>query len=280
MPTASSVAQLRLEKSTSNSFSIHWSAVIAGIFIASIAYMILGSLGVAVGATQLQHSFSLGDSTLKGTSEGLGAFLFTSILIALFIGAYASGRVSGFVATRVGYIQGAVISAAFFAIMLLQAGAAAGFIGAGLGGLKDVISASAQSLGSNAHLTETIEDSLSGIQLKSDAKTVASGLVSRLMNEDSKSAVIYIADQTGLSREEALAKYQTINQSVRDLANRIGQKTSEVARNIAWFSSALMFFGTLFAMFGGALGAQFSMRKPVDNLDRSALRSMEHEAYV
>jgi hypothetical protein len=264
---------LNLDKSEGGAFTVHWRAVFAGIFISMLAYLLLSSLGVAIGATEARRAIDMGQIPRNFVS-GLGTWMIVTILVSLFVGSYASGRVSGFIATRVGYIQGVVISALFFGLLVTQAGAAMGMFSSGLGAMKDIAAGSAQSLMSNSDLTETIEDNLGGMELRSDVKTVASGLFSRLARGDSDAAIAYLAAQTGLSRPQAQARFEIIQDKVLTAAADFGRQAASVARSIASFFCAAMILGTLSAMFGGALGAQFNIRKPVDKLDRSALRSL------
>ncbi len=84
--------------------------------------------------------------------------------------------------------------------------------------------------------------------LKSTPEVVATGVASRLLRRNEQSAVNYLAAQAGISSAEAAG----------------------------WIAFGILFLGSISAMLGGAFGAQLNMRKPVDSLDRKAMRKPSH----
>ena len=260
------------------SLTVHWRAVFAGIFIAMLVYFTLMSLGVAIGAGEVKDVLQGADAG-QGLGTGVGVWMLLTVLISLFVGSYASGRVSGIIATRVGYMQGAVVSALFFTLMVTQAGIALGLISSGLGSLKNAISGTASSLASNPQITSVVEDSLTDLKLRSNVEQVVPGLLTRFMRGDRESAINYLASQAGISREEAQSRYESLTARIRSTANVLGQRTADAARAMGGLAFGLMLFGTIFGMVGGGLGAQLNLRKPIDNLDRKAMR-MHQQAYT
>src|SRR5947199_275195 len=113
------IAALNLEESAHNPLSLHWSAIFAGVFVALLTYFALMSLGLAFGAAAVRDAVQ-NDETFNGVAIGAGVCTVASVLISLFVGSYASGRASGIIATRIGYTQGAVITALFFAVMVSE----------------------------------------------------------------------------------------------------------------------------------------------------------------
>jgi hypothetical protein len=255
--------------STTESFSVHWRAVFAGFFLSGLVYMILTSIGVAIGAGQAQEVLQ-SSGTAEAVARGLGIWMLASILVSLFVGCYAASRASGLIATRVGYIQGAVITSLFLSAMIIEGGA---LLSSSLGSIKNAVAGVSQNLMDSPAVTNAIEDALGDTELKSPPNVVVSGVISRMVNSDSQSVVDYLSAQTGMSEEEAAARYQDMKARVTTTANDLGQKAADLTRKTAWFASVLMLLGTVFGMFGGALGAQMNMRKPVDSLDRNALNS-------
>lgn len=273
-----SVNYLDVEEAARESLSVHWRAVFAGAFVSILVYMILMSLGLALGAGQVKDLIA-GEDSVRAFGTGAGLWLLFSVLISLFVGSYASGRVSGIIATRVGYTQGLVITALFMSLMLTQAGMALGALtsslSSGLGMIRESVSGATSQAASSPLLNSVVEDAVSDLQLKTNVQEVSTGVLNRLLRGDTNSAVHYLAAQSGISVEDAQARFNTISTQVRAKAVEIGNRAADSARNVGWAMFAVMMVGAIGSMLGGALGAQLNIRKPIDNLDRRALRTQK-----
>lgn len=274
--TDESVNYLDVEEAARESLSVHWRAVFAGVFISTLVYFTLMSLGLAIGAGEMKDIIA-GEDSVSGLGTGAGLWLLFSVLISLFMGSYASGRVSGIIATRVGYIQGGVVAALFFTLMVTQTGMAIGAVGSGLsstlGGVKNALGGIASQAADSPRLNGIVEDALGDLQLRSSVEQVSTGVLSRILRGDTNSAVNYLSNQAGISREEAQAKFDDVSGRVKAAAANLGQRAADSARTLGWAAFATMLFGTFAAMLGGAVGAQLNIRKPIDSLDRRALRT-------
>jgi hypothetical protein len=100
--------------------SVKWRAIFAGFFVSLMTYLILMSLGLAMGGGQLQTAIPTGDVSIPILGSGAGLWITAAVVVSLFIGSYASGRVSGLVTNRVGRTQGVVVSALFLGFLLSQ----------------------------------------------------------------------------------------------------------------------------------------------------------------
>jgi hypothetical protein len=267
-----------VEEVARESLSVHWRAVFAGVFVTLITYFLLMSLGLAFGAGQVHHALDSQDG-FQGVGAGAGLWLVMSVLVSLFAGSYASGRVSGIIATRVGYVQGAVVASIFFTLMLTQIGMAIGLVGAGLSGLQVAFGGVAGQALSSPRLMGIVEDSLGDLNLRAPIDNVASGLLTRALRGETESAVNYLALQSGISRAEAQDRFRSLNMQVRNAATDIAQRATEAARKLGWTAFAVILMGGIAAMLGGAIGAQMSLRKPMDRLDQMALKIQQSPAY-
>jgi hypothetical protein len=280
------VAPLSTEELPPDSLlNIHWSAVFAGLFVTFLTYFILMSLGLAVGASAFKNVLE-GDSSMRSVGSGASIWTLISVLVSLFMGSYISGRVSGWIATRIGYVQGAVITALFFTVMMSQAGIALGMLGKGITNLSGAALSGATQLGQNPRITTLIEDSLTDLEIGGGSSSggtkniegVASGLLSRLMRGDTDSAVNFLAAHAGMSRAEASSRIQELNEKFKSTLVDIGRKTSDTAAVVGWSAFITFLLGSIAAMLGGATGAQVNIRRPLDKADRGALR--QHPAYT
>lgn len=250
------------------SHSVQWRAVFAGAFISILTYLILMSLGIAVGGMGVLSVMD-GQTAPRAFGVSAGVWTLVSVLISLFVGSYASSRVSGMIATRVGYVQGGVVTALFFTFMMSQVGVALGLFSQGLSGA----SSGSRDIARDPVVLGLVEDSISDLNTRSAPETVAAGVSARLMRGDLNSATNYLAAQSGLSHEEALGRLQMLTLEFQTLMNDAGQRAASIARNVGWTAFGSMLLGTLCAMLGGALGAQLNLRRPVDRMDRRALKN-------
>ncbi|BCQ29066.1 hypothetical protein NK8_72560 (plasmid) [Caballeronia sp. NK8] len=69
---------------------ISWGAVIAGVILSLIAYLILTVLGTAIGASVLSPLTQPDPS--RGFAFGSGAYMIVMTVIAVFVGSYFAGR--------------------------------------------------------------------------------------------------------------------------------------------------------------------------------------------
>lgn len=265
-----STETLIMEDSRPGTLSVHWSAVFAGVFIAMLTYFILMSLGFAVGASSLK-SVVQGDGSMQGLGTGAGIWSLISVLISLFVGSYASGRVSGIIATRVGYTQGAVITAMFFTILLSGIGVSLGAIGAGLGSASRALMGAAGQAAANPAIHRIVEDAVGDLNIDRPELTTA-GIVARLVGGDQESAITLLSERAHIPREQAVAKIQSTRDQINNAMVIAGQKTADAAKILGWSAFITMLLGAISSLFGGAVGAQVNFRKPVDKLDRRLLR--------
>jgi hypothetical protein len=247
--------------------SISWRAIFAGFFISFMIYLVLTSLGLAIGGASLRGVVQ-GQGGGTGLSIGSGIWLVVSAFVSLFVGSYLSGRVSGLIPTRIGGVQGIVISALFFAFMISQVGALVGAVGSGLGSVIGTAGSAAANATNNPQVQSVIQDRLSDLNLKSPPDQVAQGLASRLIRGDTTGARNYLASQAGISRAQA---NQRIDQFKTDFQNKMKDVATATAKGVTiagWTLFGVFTLGMIFSIFGGAVGARRNLRAPVSEADR------------
>lgn len=263
--------RLDIEDANRETNSVHWRALFAGLAISLLLYLGMLSLGIAIGSDQLLHVLNGQDA--QGLGAGAVIWMVLTVILALFVGSYASGRVSGLIASRVGYIQGAVISALFFVAMASQIGAAIGFVGRSVSSISRGVGGAVSDLSSSSTVTLMIQDALQGTELKAPLEHVARGFVTRLISGDQEAAMNYLSQQTGVSRAEAEERFSTLSAQVRETAKAAADSSAQTARGLGWMVFTMILLGTISSMFGGGLGAQRTIRSPVDRMDESAVRT-------
>lgn len=271
------------ESASSNArsaFFIQWPAVFAGFFITMLVYFSVMSLGAALGANGIPNMVSGMDSVQK-VGAGAGLWLLISCILALALGSYAAARVSGIVATRVGYYQGGVITALFFTMMVLQIGIGLGVVSYGLSAIKsNVVGPAMQIASQQPQVIAIAEDLLGDLNLRAPTEKTIQGVVYRVLYSDQNSAINYLATQAGIPRDQAQARYEALKGQMSAVMDDMARGAATAMRSMGWLAFALMTLGTAAAMAGGGFGAQTNIRNPVDSLDRRAIRSSQQQAYT
>ncbi len=85
---------------------LSWGAVFGGTFVAAGIWILLYSLGLAIGLSRLDPE---NGRALRGAGIGTGIWSFIAPVLALFIGGLITARCSGFADRMSGAIHGAVM---------------------------------------------------------------------------------------------------------------------------------------------------------------------------
>jgi hypothetical protein len=245
---------------------ISWRSVLAGLLIAFFTMTGLIGLGMAFGGIGLDE-----ETSFQSAGIFSGIWFIASSLISLFIGSYYAARVSKFQTGRVGSAQGLVIASLFLGIFLFQmistigsAGQAASSV---IGSTASLAGRGVREAAQNPAVINNMgylaEDALGDLQLKSDPKTVASGLVSRLIQGNVDGARTYLVNQTGISQAEAQARISQLQSQVTQVIDKTKNAAATGLKSTGWALFLMVTMGALAAIGGGALGSRANFRKPL-----------------
>ncbi len=112
---------------------IRWGSVLAGLFLAIGAQVMLGLLGAAIGLTVVD---ARANDPLSSIATAAGAWMAMSSLVALFLGGYAAAKLGGSIRRSDGVLSGMLTWAASLVLTLMLVGtglsaALSGAIGVG-----------------------------------------------------------------------------------------------------------------------------------------------------
>lgn len=246
--------------------SMSWRSVVAGLVIALFSYVLLMSLGVAIGSVSLIDGLQT-DAGNAGIMAGL--WMIVAAALSLFVGSYLASRVSKYVAPMVGSAQSAVITALFFGVLLFQMAATLGAASRTVGSMMGGAAQGAMNLSSYPAVQGVVGEALGGLNLNSSPEVVAQGVATRLLRGDAESARDFLAAQAGMTPTEAQAR---IDQAQTDVRAALAQAGSEAARAMstaAWSLFAMMVVGLLAAVGGGVFGSRTNVRKPLSRSEVS-----------
>ncbi|MEW6055301.1 MAG: hypothetical protein AB1540_01695 [Bdellovibrionota bacterium] len=250
--------------------SINWRAIFAGTFVSLLVYSTLMALGVAIAGATLVGVINAEEGG-TALSIGSGVWLIVSALVSLFVGSYLAGRVGGLIHTRIGTVQGLVISSLFFAFLLSQVGAGIGGLGRGVGSTIGALGGAAGDLSKNPQVQDTIERSLGDLNLKSPPDQVIQGVATRLLRGDETGARDYLARQAGLSPTEAQQRIDTFKNDFQNTAKDVGATAARVVSVAGWTLFGSLLLGSLFAALGGGAGARRNLNRPLGQKDEEVI---------
>lgn len=245
---------------------ISWRSIVAGLLLAFFTMTGLIGLGLAFGGIGLDD-----DTSARGAGIFTGVWFVISALISIFIGSYFAARISKFRTGRIGSAQGLVIAALFVGFFLYQTMATIGMAGQAMGGMikgssgmiaRGVDKAADIPVINNA-VSNVAEDAIGDLNLKSDVRTVGTGVATRLVQGDTEGAKNYLSVQAGITPAEADARIAQMKTRVDKIIEDAKEGTAAALKSVGWSLFLLTLLGSLAAVAGGAMGSVANFRKPL-----------------
>lgn len=238
--------------------AIRWGAVFAGLVSGTASYLLLTLLGLAVGLSAVDPASA---EPMGRVPLATGIWTGVSLLIASFIGAYVTGRMSGLSRASDGMLHGFVswaVATLFYVFLATSA------VGAILGGafrvVGDVAQTGAQVAGGSQNILSMIAGGNTNVSpqtLRDIQQAIASG--------DRNRAVNLMVRNLGMTRDLAS---QTVDR-VTPLLTQQGQgnlrQTATRATAALTGASWSLFIGLALSLalglFGGVTGVRASARR-------------------
>jgi len=244
---------------------ISWRAIFAGALVAILVDMLLSALGIAVGGIGLERVVQHGGA--QGLSIGAGIWFIVSAIIALAFGSYVCARVSGLVPSRVGGIEGLVVSALLFLALLAGLGSGLGGLSRATGSILGSAGSGLYDLAQNEQVQSVIQGAIGELNLRADPGQVAQGVASRLLAGDDQGAANYLAAQAGIDPSEASGRLQQAKTDLENAAKSAGRSVARATQAAGWTLFLTILLGSAAGLVGGAMGARRNIRQPVSESD-------------
>ncbi|HEY5952217.1 MAG TPA: hypothetical protein VIV40_42255 [Kofleriaceae bacterium] len=290
---------------------MRWSAVFAGTALAIGLWILLQTLGMGIGLAAVDTDDA---GSLKGAGIGTGIWSIIAPLIAMFVGAYVVGRLSGTRDPKVGAMHGSVMWALATAIGLwmmlsivsaLASGAAriggtavdaTGSIVGGAASAGGYADNAASALGIdtndllapiNQRLQQQGKPTITARELNATIRAVAHRGI-RQGKLDREVLVEELARNTSLSRADAedianqfAARYEEAANRIRTRVDQLGQDAKHAALEAAdktgkaLFAGGIMMLLSLASAIGGGILGVRGQRDPRAPSSREPVRTVE-----
>lgn len=268
---------------------VSWGAIIAGTVLALTIQLMLGLLGLGIGLATVDPA-SGGTASVTTLLSASGIWTLLVVLIGVFAGAYAAGRMAGSPAKVDGLLHGVVTwaVATLFAVYLLTTGVSA-VIGSAFGALGSSITTLTQVAGETAPTSATVlpEDlrqraeallqqgaqqpeetagdaapetegaadpanqAAGEVDLDSAIDEIVASVQEDASPEERNSAITAISQQAGISRQEAERRLQEFQAQYGE----IRQQTVQAADQAAGYVSGTAFAAFVVLILGMITGA-------------------------
>lgn len=242
---------------------ICFKSVTGGLLVTLLTMTALTGLGMAIGGIGLDA-----DTSAQNAGIFTGAWFLVGSLLSLFVGSYYAARVSAFRAPKVGAANGILIAALFLGLFLYQSFSAVGALGraAGslVGGAATAVGVTATAAAQNPTIVSMVEDQFNGLELRSEASTVAMGVGNRLMNKNYEGAKNYLAYQANLTPVEADQRIAQMRAEAERLGDEAKEAASVALKSTGWSLFVLAVLSALASLGGGFLGSRLNVAHPMD----------------
>ena len=260
---------------------VSWGAILVGVVVALAVNLALQMLGLALGSMTINPTTET--NPFEGLATGAVIWIAASMLIALFCGGYAAGKMAGYQQDATGILHGLAVWGAVTLIswwmLSMMAGSimngVANVIGGGLSLAGQAVSEVAPEVQQAIDMrTSTLDNILlDSDELQPDATAIdraeVQASVLRILQGGEtldeatrQEAIATIAERTTLSEaeiEERMTRYQNLyQQTVNDVEQRIEETSGNVADAVAAAAGAAflaLVSGAFAAGAGGLVGS-------------------------
>ncbi|HKR84884.1 MAG TPA: hypothetical protein VJS37_11955 [Terriglobales bacterium] len=270
---------------------ISWGAIIGGVVAAVSILLLLNLLGIGIGASTIDPME--GDQPGKGMAIGAGIWFILSFLVALAIGGWTSGRLTGVPDRKDGMLHGFITWGVTTMILVWALTTAmGGLIGGATSLLGHTASLAGQSARSAAPAVSGLVQQATGItpqEIQRQAGDVASdpsfqSFVSGVLRDgqvnaqDRANLARVISQRRGISQADAEAQITQWQQQLAQTKQQVGQKAVQAEEKAAsgvsraaLVSFAALLLGAIAATFGGGSGSpKFTAQESTQRETRSA----------
>lgn len=227
---------------------ISWGAVFAGTIVAIMVSLVLGLLGIGIGAATINPMSE--QQPAQGLGMGAAIWWAITTLIAFFVGGYVAGRLAG-VARRIDAMLHGIVTwglATLFTLFLLGSA-----IGQLIGGTTSLLQGLAQS-----PATTRIQEPAGSQNWKESAKA----RLKEQLQKDGKTAAE--ADRAVEEWSQSLQRGEIpegAGAEVEQAAREAGSTVASGASKAAWGAFTVMILGALAGAFGGRIGISRDLRE-------------------
>jgi ABC-type transport system involved in multi-copper enzyme maturation permease subunit len=255
--------EVLIERTASDPFEgmkISWGGVFGGVLAGVGTLMLLSSLGLAIGISAVDPREA------DGSSVGTGAAIWTALtlLVALFVGGWASTRLSMLWERTTAMFEGALVWVLSLILILYLAASGVSLIASGVfsmaGQTAQAMGASVGNAMDDQGMAQgSVDEMLARLRDPGTASTLSSVL--GMPREEVTTALNETSSRVEAARSDPAQAAAAVRSGMSDLASRARQNLSQAAAEAkpeatttAWVAFAALVLSLLAAIAGAAAG--------------------------
>lgn len=249
---------------------VSWGGIFGGVLVAVGLLMLLTALGLAVGISAAQPGET--EASTLGTGAAIWAGL--SLLLALFVGAMVSTRISAITDGATGFFEGALVWVVSILLMVYFASSGIGMLAGGafklVGGATQAIGSAMQGGGgSGVDVSGGVDQVIARLQDPATAQQIASA--TGMQQNEVQATLSETAQRVESSRDNPAAAAAAAKQGMAQLMEKakssgaLEQKAEEVkpaATKAAWITFGALVLSLLAAVVGAMAGRRRLPTRP------------------
>ncbi len=235
---------------------ISWGGIFGGVLAGIGTLMLLSSLGIAIGISAVDPR----DPSASAIGTGAAIWTSLSLLIALFVGGWASTRLSMMWERTTALYEGMLVWVISMMLILYLTASGIGLVASGafglLGHATQAVGASVDETGLSAG---SVDEIVARLRNPQTASTVASAL--NLPREDVSKTLNDVSARVEAARDNPQQAAAEVRSGVSELASRAKQSLAQTAANAqpeasatAWLTFVALVLSLLAAIWGAAMG--------------------------
>jgi ABC-type transport system involved in multi-copper enzyme maturation permease subunit len=254
--------EVLIERSASDTFEgmrISWGGVFCGVLAGVGTLLLLSSLGLAIGISAVEPGET------EGATVGTGAAIWTglTLLVSLFVGGWASTRLSMLWERTTAMFEGALVWVLSLILILYLAASGVSLIASGVfsmaGRTAQAVGASIGAMDEQGMTQGSVDDMLARLRDPSTAGTLSAVL--GMPREEVSAALNETSGRVEAARSDPARAAAEVRSGMSDLMSRARQNLSQAAASAqpeatttAWLAFAALVLSLLAAIAGAAVG--------------------------
>jgi ABC-type transport system involved in multi-copper enzyme maturation permease subunit len=255
--------EVLIERPASDAFEgmkISWGGVFGGVLAGVVALMLLSSLGLAIGISAVDPR------NPDGSTVGTGAAIWTALtlLVSLFVGGWASTRLSMLWERTTAMFEGALVWVLSLILILYLAASGVSLIASGVfsmaGQTAEAVGASFGSAMDERGMTQgSVDEMLARLRDPNTASTLSTAL--GMPRDQVAAALNETSSRVEAVRNDPARAAAEVRSGLSNLASRARENLSQAAANVkpqatatAWVAFAALILSLLAAIAGAAVG--------------------------
>jgi hypothetical protein len=235
---------------------ISWGGVFGGVLAGVGTLMLLSSLGLAIGISTVDPR----DPSAAAIGTGAAIWTGLTLLIALFVGGWASTRLSMLWERTTALYEGMLVWVISMMLILYLTASGIGLVASGaFGALGHAAQAVGSSIDEQGLSSGNVDQMVARLRDPQTASTVASAL--NMPRGEVSAALNDVSSRVEAARDNPQQAAAEVRRGVSELAARAKQNLAQTAANAqpqasatAWLTFVALVLSLLAAIFGAAMG--------------------------